>query len=495
MSTRTVTATAILPVATTETKLLTATRVEVITVIDPVQRTQTWTTTATSFLERQRQRLASQVQALRLFPPAFLVPLEKESQDTPAPPTAVTLDNVGHTGDSRKRAEITVTTTTVTVTTTVSSRKTITATVTSTVFSTTTVAPNAGTTVTVIETVVLPWPPNTTTPPTKTTATSPRRVTSSASDSFVASTTRSHPNNLPTTAATSKTARLSSSIMTTILATPTSIPTITATPPPIAAAPPSARLTTAQLAGIAIGAAITLLLLLALLAFLLRRRVQDRRRARAHATISQQLLYAPSSKRWGSSGPPEGPSAPEKGAGGGRVLEAAPAPAVPTGPGPGRGRRGRPEPGARARTSLVPPLPTDSTLSSSASYDRRVGLTSAGEVRVVIRQPPRAKRGSGNPGARNKGGHGGMVDTGRRYHLPRVTLNSLALTPVDAHDNRDPGGSDSAGWSIASQRGSEVEDYQLGWSQEQGQVGEGRGWNRERRERKGSVEGAWWKAS
>ncbi|KAL2198068.1 hypothetical protein P885DRAFT_76779 [Corynascus similis CBS 632.67] len=494
MSTRTVTATATLPAATTETKLITVSRVEVITVIDPVQRTQTCTTTATSFLERQRHMLASQVQGLRLFSSAPLGSLEMESQDTPAPPTAVTLDNVGHTWDRRKRAEITVTTTTVTVTTTVSSRKTITATVTSTVFSTTTVAPNAGTTVTVIETVVLPWSPSTTTPPTKTTATSSRRVTSSESDSFIASTTRSRPNNLPTTAATSKTARLSS-IMTTILATPTFNPTITATPPPIATAPPSARLTTAQLAGIAISAAITFLLLLALLAFLLRRGVQDRRRARAHATISQQLLYAPSSKRWGTSGSPEGPSGPEKGAGGGTVLEAAPAPTVPTGPGPSRGSRGRPEPGARARKSLVPPLRTDSTLSSSASYDRRAGLTSAGEVRVVIRQPPQAKRDSGTPGARSEGGRGEMVDTGRRYHLPRVTLDSLALTPAGAHDNMGSVGSDSAGWSMASQRGSEVEDYQPGRSQGQGQAGEGGGWNRERRERTGGMEGAWWKVS
>jgi len=88
-----------------------------------------------------------------------------------------------------------------------------------------------------------------------------------------------------------------------------------------------------------------------------------------------------------------------------------------------------------------------------------------------------------------------MVDTGRRYHLPRVTLDNLALTPAGAHDNMEPVGSDSAGWSMASQRGSEVEDYQPGRSQGQGQAGEGGGWNRERRERTGDMEGAWWKVS
>ncbi|KAL2266018.1 hypothetical protein VTJ83DRAFT_5370 [Remersonia thermophila] len=160
-TTQAVTVTTTSVAGVSETTTVTVTRVQVITVNDPLARTQTATVTALSFFPVGRRAATASQQPTALSrarrKPGFAAPVA-----TPTPP----LPSGGHDarGLAEKRAEVTETLT-VTATLVVTSRSLVTVTVTTTIFSTTTIAANPETTVTVTTTIASPSPSP---PPTET---------------------------------------------------------------------------------------------------------------------------------------------------------------------------------------------------------------------------------------------------------------------------------------------------------------------------------------
>ncbi|KAK4145581.1 uncharacterized protein C8A04DRAFT_26579 [Dichotomopilus funicola] len=236
---------------TPEIRTVTFTKTEVITVIDPIQQTQTTTSTVTSFGDRKLARQEATSSGTTIVP--------STAQVTP---------------------DATVITT---ITTTVLGRSTETTTVTITVFSTTSIAPNAEETVTVFTTVFLPSASQSASTPsrpietTSATAISTSSAVDSTSTSDTATSTGSTRTSTPSlTFSTSVRSSSTPSLTTLNPTTPTTIPSPTATNTTEPTVAPFIPLTTGQIVGIIIGLVIALLLLITLAGWLLRRRARAR---------------------------------------------------------------------------------------------------------------------------------------------------------------------------------------------------------------------------
>lgn len=370
-----------------------------------------------------------------------------------------------------KRADVTVTRT-VTVTTTVVPRRVVTTTVTTTVFSTVFLAPNAETTVTVVETVVLPLPSSTVRMPESSTPVSASKTTGSLTPTSAKPTTQQ-----PSSSSSQQLPTLRSTPFTTMLTrttpnTASSTPSPTSNNPLPTSSPSTSPLTTAQIAGIAVGATLFLLFLLGLAAYLLRRRLRSRRQARAQENILQQLgpptpLQPVPSPAYISTAPLTGAAVRtrskrnENEARG--FTQAALSPTVSTGPGStavsgGHGSKkatltplaqSQPEAQAEAEPGEDKPdsvLDAASSPSSVLSFSegRYLGLTGENEVRIVIR---RAQSSTAAASADTTTDRGTVVTRDRDW----PGTNNLRWTATPSS------GGDSAGWSMASQRGSEVD--------------------------------------
>ncbi|KAK4643242.1 hypothetical protein QC761_403380 [Podospora bellae-mahoneyi] len=420
-----------------ETRLAIITSTQLLTFINPTQRTATSTVTVTSFVRRAKRTFGSLVEITPVQTRLVLAPTSSpEPRTTPIP----SREYMGVRAAVGKRQEATLTSTVV-IRTTVFVPGVTTRTLTNIVFSTTLAAPNAATTVFVTTTVFRPLSSSTTTVPEATVpmdqspiGPTPSSTTGSESATSLTptdSTETTHPieptEPLPTdspalssatpsspapttlasftdvTTTTTITTFPSSETTTTSVMEPTGMETMSLSPTPTAGpntplTPQQPTLTPAQIAALVLGIILALLLFIAL-AFILRRLVIKRRQAQAK--IRQHLS----------------PSPPPLMSGGG---PSAPAPTVPTGP------------------------------SSNSSYS---GLAGEGEVRIVIRPAPKRRTQSSGIGYGQ-----GMV-----WPLPPGRLSAQSGEGggeysifVDSPSER--GREKEREWSIASERGSLGDD-------------------------------------
>ncbi|KAK4173837.1 hypothetical protein QBC36DRAFT_348432 [Triangularia setosa] len=371
-----------------ETRVVVVTSTQLLTFLNPTQRTATSTVIVTSFLRKAKRTVGRPAEITASQTPNTSA---HTSSSGPKITSGSTRKYMGARAAAHKRQEATLTSTVVT-TTTVFVPGITTRTLTNIVFSTTLAAPNAATTVFVTTTVFRPSTSTTAIPgvtlpvnPSPSEPTSSSVIDSEAPTSLsptdLAEPTGLLPTNTASLASTSlstPTATTSSSSTDVTTSTPsTSSPTETetaailpegtmmetmssppttptTTPIPNPFTPPQPALTPAKIAGLVLGIVLALLLFIAL-AFLLRRLVIRRRQAQAKL---RQQLHSPR--------PDLAPPSMSGGNGG------APAPVVPTGP--------------------------SSNGSSNISSGAYSGLTGEGEVRIVIRPAPKRRTQSSGVG-------------------------------------------------------------------------------------------------